>query len=256
MTTSTTTTETVATPTKTSRTVKHTVTTSKHVSTAAAPVVHKAVHTSRVPTTPPLARAPAETAPPAPAPVAAPQAPAEPAAQIAPAPRKAAPVQGNEDTALEVGGGILALLILGGGAYALSRRRRRVDEEEEWYSDEPASEDYAEPVAAEPSHEAEMHERVADTAPVAAAAESPSAFAWGNQSAADREVEASDGDDRRPGETWVERAYRGPSANNPSLSLRKRLKRASFFDMKERQATGGEPGTAETAREDGELVSA
>jgi len=36
----------------------------------------------------------------------------------------------------------------------------------------------------------------------------------------------------------VQAAYRGPTADNPSLSLKRRLKRASFFDMKERQALG------------------
>jgi hypothetical protein len=46
-------------------------------------------------------------------------------------------------------------------------------------------------------------------------------------------------DDRRPGETWVERAYRGPTPNNPSVSLRNRLKRAAFFDKREREAAAG-----------------
>lgn len=158
--------------------------------------------------------------------------------------------------ALEVGGAILALLIIGGAAYAVSRRRREIEEDEYYYSDEPAAEDHAEPLAAEPVAEPEVHEPVAEIAPVAAAAESPPAFAWGNPSPAENQVEQSGGDDRLPGETWVERAYRGPSANNPSLSLRKRLKRASFFDMKERQATGGEAAPTETAREDQDLVSA
>ena len=49
----------------------------------------------------------------------------------------------------------------------------------------------------------------------------------------------SDEDDRRPGETWVERAYRGPTADNPSVSLRTRLKRAAFFDKRERDVAAG-----------------
>jgi hypothetical protein len=49
----------------------------------------------------------------------------------------------------------------------------------------------------------------------------------------------SKSDDRRPGETWVERAYRGPTPNNPSVSLRNRLKRAAFFDKREREAAAG-----------------
>ena len=39
--------------------------------------------------------------------------------------------------------------------------------------------------------------------------------------------------------TWVERAHRGPTSDNPSLSLRKRLKRAAFFDARERQVAEG-----------------
>lgn len=69
-----------------------------------------------------------------------------------------------------------------------------------------------------------------------------SAFAWGNDEPA-REAaspsEASADDDRRPGESWVERAYRGPSPSNPSVSLKARLKRAAFFDKRERDAAAG-----------------
>ncbi len=61
------------------------------------------------------------------------------------------------------------------------------------------------------------------------------AFAWGQPSSREALVERAS-DDRRPGETWVERAYRGPTADNPSLSLRKRLKRAAFFDQRDRDA--------------------
>jgi hypothetical protein len=42
-----------------------------------------------------------------------------------------------------------------------------------------------------------------------------------------------------PGESWVDRAYRGPTANNPSASLRNRLKRAAFFDKREREVAAG-----------------
>jgi hypothetical protein len=71
-----------------------------------------------------------------------------------------------------------------------------------------------------------------------------SAFAWGNQEQGDEttrngQAAADPDDDRRPGESWVERAYRGPSANNPSVSLRNRLSRAAFFDKREREAAAG-----------------
>ena len=62
-----------------------------------------------------------------------------------------------------------------------------------------------------------------------------SAFAWGNSHRRDEEQ----ADDRREGETWVERAYRGPTPDNPSLSLKARLKRAAFFDKRERDAAAG-----------------
>ena len=65
-----------------------------------------------------------------------------------------------------------------------------------------------------------------------------SAFAWGGPPSREEHVQRS-ADDRHPGETWVERAYRGPTADNPSLSLRKRLKRAAFFDKREREAAQG-----------------
>lgn len=40
-------------------------------------------------------------------------------------------------------------------------------------------------------------------------------------------------------ESHVERAKRGPTPDNPSLSLKKRLKRAAFFDQRERLAAEG-----------------
>jgi hypothetical protein len=73
----------------------------------------------------------------------------------------------------------------------------------------------------------------------------PSAFAWGNEQAADPQVAEKISDDRRPGETWVERAYRGPSAENPSQSLRKRLKRAAFFDKRDREVAAGKAAPVE-----------
>ena len=65
----------------------------------------------------------------------------------------------------------------------------------------------------------------------------PSAFAWGNEPQSSEASE--DDDDRLPGETWIERAYRGPSPNNPSVSLKARLKRAAFFDKRERDVAAG-----------------
>jgi hypothetical protein len=41
-------------------------------------------------------------------------------------------------------------------------------------------------------------------------------------------------------ESHVDRAMRGPTSDNPSLSLKTRLKRAAFFDLRERQVAAGE----------------
>jgi hypothetical protein len=67
----------------------------------------------------------------------------------------------------------------------------------------------------------------------------PSAFSWGERTHVDAREEMRS-DDRQPGESWVERAYRGPSPENPSLSLKKRLKRAAFFDSREQAVEAGE----------------
>lgn len=54
------------------------------------------------------------------------------------------------------------------------------------------------------------------------------------------------------GESHVDRAMRGPTPDNPSLSLKKRLKRAAFFDKREREVAQGqaEPVEAEAGLPD------
>ncbi len=128
------------------------------------------------------------------------------------------------------GGGAIALLALGGGVYALTRRRRA--DEEMW--DEHAEE------VDEPGTMG-RHDPLFEHEPPTIA---PSAFAWGNIQPANPRVVGSS-DDRRPGETWVKRAYRGPSVENPSLSLRKRLKRAAFFDKRDREVAAGKAAPVE-----------
>jgi hypothetical protein len=153
-------------------------------------------------------------------------------AQQSPAPAKpAAQSRGLDRNELIFGGGALALLILGVAAYAMSRRRRH---EEEWV-EEPTTE--LEPVntpvaATEPAHEPAIH----DEQPAMVA---PSAFTWGREEPAAQKGETNSDDDRLPGESWVERAYRGPSAGNPSVSLKNRLRRAAFFDKRERDVAAG-----------------
>ncbi len=41
-------------------------------------------------------------------------------------------------------------------------------------------------------------------------------------------------------ETYVDRAMEGPTPDNPSLSLKTRLKRAAFFDKREREVVEGD----------------
>ena len=152
-------------------------------------------------------------------------------ASPAPAPTAAPEPATNNDNSLPiVAGGALALLALGGGAVALARRRRS-HQEEEWIEDETMTLEPVEAAAtSEPRHDPIVHEE--QPAIVAPAA---SAFSWGNPQPAqpapmsDR-ASADPDDDRMPGESWVERAYRGPTPDNPSVSLRARLKRAAFFD--------------------------
>ena len=164
------------------------------------------------------------------------QAAAKPPAQAQPPAKASTP---NNDTALEIGGGALALLALGGAAFAIARRRRSEDEEE-WSEEQAYEETGAEPAvaASEPIETAEMprHDPVAQEQSAIVAPQA-SAFSWGGSKEA--ASSSDDGSDRRPGETWVERAYRGPSAANPSVSLRNRLRRAAFFDKRERDVAAG-----------------
>jgi hypothetical protein len=41
-------------------------------------------------------------------------------------------------------------------------------------------------------------------------------------------------------ESHIDRAMAGPTPDNPSLSLKKRMKRAAFFDQRERDVAAGE----------------
>ena len=48
-------------------------------------------------------------------------------------------------------------------------------------------------------------------------------------------------------ESHVDRAMRGPTPDNPSLSLKKRMKRAAFFDQRERDVAAGEAEPVDAA---------
>lgn len=130
----------------------------------------------------------------------------------------------KNDTPIIAAGSALAFLAIGGAAVGLSRKKREDEElmDDEAMIDEPNSE-------AEP----EVRDPIFDEEPPMIAPE-VSTFGWEDRPRSVNEV------DRSSGETWVERAYRGPSPDNPSLSLRKRLKRAAFFDKRDREVAAGE----------------
>ena len=165
--------------------------------------------------------------------------PAAQPAPPAPATADAKPAQGDNTVPIAAGGA-LAFLALGGAAVAMTRRRRHEEEEEEvWMDEQPV--EMAEPVS-EPEPVV-TRTPVAEEQPLILA---PSAFSWGNEraasatpAAASPTVRSDSDDDRLPGESWVERAYRGPTPNNPSVSLRNRLRRAAFFDKRERDVAAG-----------------
>jgi hypothetical protein len=47
-------------------------------------------------------------------------------------------------------------------------------------------------------------------------------------------------DESSPDESYMDRAMRGPTPDNPSQSLKTRMKRAAFFDKREREVAEGE----------------
>jgi len=148
----------------------------------------------------------------------------------------AVPAKQADNTLPYAAGGALALMALGGTAAAVANRRRRRREQEQADRESMSFEPFEAAAAPVPKPAPAIHREQ----PAIAAT---SAFAWGNRAQAKEEPHAketmSDRDDRRPGETWVERAYRGPTPNNPSVSLRNRLSRAAFFDKREREAAAG-----------------
>lgn len=217
------------------------------------------------------------TAAPAAAPVVAPPvttttpAPAAsppPLAQVAGPPPAAA--NSNQtpqpNTAAEIAGAaIFALIVLGAIAYALARRRRTRETvyEARAYEPETAYEE------AEPVH---MHAPIAEEQPAIVALET-SAFAWGNRPAAGRletPAAAREAEEEQPSTLpngfdlsrfgpHVQAAYRGPTEDNPSLSLRHRLRRAAAMDQKERALDTREddaPMNGETVSERGEFADA
>jgi hypothetical protein len=146
----------------------------------------------------------------------------------------------NGETLPIAGGGALALLALGGTVAAVASRRRKRREQELADAQTMSYEPFE--TAAAPEAQPAPQPTIRNEQP-AVVAPAVSAFAWGDRPHAAEQARTNEEraaeDDRRPGETWVERAYRGPTPNNPSVSLRNRLKRAAFFDKREREAAAG-----------------
>ena len=168
-------------------------------------------------------RASARPAPVAPvaAPVAATTAPVElPAdpAMVAPIPEQpvapVAPVEtATSNDMLPIAGAAgLGILALAGAGFAMRRRRRDDDV-------------VAEQAMVEPDYVAAM--------PLAIAPIPSSAFAWGDKAPVATPATAP------TGLSWIEAAKRGPTPDNPSASLKKRLARAAFFDQRERAVAAG-----------------
>jgi hypothetical protein len=127
-------------------------------------------------------------------------------------------VSSSQDETLPIAGGIALIVIaLGGGAYALSRRRRDEDE----LVLEPAPTEAVVVPEAEP----------VVTAPTVAVA-TPMAAPF----AGDMPKTLPNGFDISRFGRHTQAAYLGPTPDNPSASLKHRLRRASFFDQREREA--------------------
>ncbi|MEO5577921.1 MAG: hypothetical protein ABIR25_02570 [Sphingomicrobium sp.] len=195
----------------------------------------RTTRSARATTAPPArsARAPAPmtvapTASVAPtAPLAEATPPFDPA-MVAPLPEPiaATPVAAADSTSIDdvlpiAGAAGLGILALAGVGFAMRRRRREEDVMVDETFREPAmNRAGAMPIVAAP----------VATAPITVAAPlgAKPVFNWGN---APRETAPSLG--------WIEAARRGPTPDNPSLSLKKRLQRAAFFDRRERQVAAG-----------------
>jgi hypothetical protein len=199
--------------------------------------------TTHTATTAPVAAAIPPAAPPAPAAKPAPVVNLS-AQRAAPPPQPAAaePAFQLNQNELLLGGGALALVALAAAAIAVRRRRRlRIEEEEaaQYEHVEPMSQDPIfdkQPASAEPEPVLEQtprHDPIFDRQPAIVA---PPMSAFPQTTPPRQEVAAGDCAEL---ESWTERAKCGPTADNPSQSLKKRLKRAAFFEQRDREVAAG-----------------
>ena len=170
----------------------------------------------------------------------APPLPIEPVA-AEPVAAPAAPADANNIDLLSTAalGGLALLAFAGAGLAVRSRRRRRAREGEGAAYAQTEADAVAEP-AIEAS--APVDPLFAESPTTARPAKPTPAFILGAAEAAAATAtpgSPSSCDDAAPG-SHVEAACEGPTENNPSLSLKKRLKRAHVFDQREFLAEAGE----------------
>lgn len=179
-----------------------------------------------------------------------------PTAEIAVEPIAQAPA--NADTTISdmlpaVGIGGAALVLLAGAGLAVRRRRRRAQEAEDagWRDAEADPEAAAEPMMIAEPEPASVESELELTKPVFAAtpalSAAPAPAAESSPEVEGPVTELPEGFDLSRFGYNVQAAYKGPTEDNPSLSLKHRLHRASGMDQLERtvdaevEAVTGEP---------------
>ncbi|MFL6779601.1 MAG: hypothetical protein ACJ8FC_03405 [Sphingomicrobium sp.] len=153
-------------------------------------------------------------------------------AEAAPPPAEPAPASTNlmSDEALPIAGAAgLGLLALGGIGLAVQRRRRRREEMQHFKANQAYLDEH--PEAATPHHDEPAFARparpwIAATTPEAAVA--PDA----------PRTKLPEGFDLSRFGPHVRAAYLGPTPDNPSVSLKHRLRRAAAMDQQARKEAG------------------
>ena len=201
--------------------------------TTAAPAPARAARTPRIAPRLPVAATPTPTSP---APVEAIAPLGAPIVAATPLAASAVPVEAPEAQAesatkdvlpIAAAGGLGLLALLGAGV-ALRRRKRREEEETEFAGlDEPQFEQPDVPAAyAEP-----VREPTVKRPPFTQRAPTPVATAVASKPIDAPAASLPDGFDLSRFGPHVQAAYRGPREDNPSLSLKNRLRRASAMDQ-------------------------